>query len=329
MLTSRYIAGEGAAVIRSNGATIVASGISDDAASVLWKKTEQYIAGDAVTAILAHFGHDDLPFASIAVSGATLHILVRGGARVEAQTADGDVHVVASGEATTERGEIDDVLRATLLLPEESPRLGEGWHVESGLVGASQVTAIVDATSASDSAGDDLADELEVTVIASETRPAVPEKPADADLIRELVSAVDWSQATTLTDDDPLTPSVVPEERALSAPLTVVLATGLVVPLDRPVVMGRAPMYSRALGGDSPRLLAFDSPARDISRTHVQISEENGRAIVTDLHSTNGVFVTYPGHEAVRIAPNEPTPVEPGTVVDIGEGAAFVIREPA
>ncbi|GAA2235940.1 hypothetical protein GCM10010401_04840 [Rarobacter faecitabidus] len=326
MLTSRYIAGEGAAVIRPTGTALVSSGISDDAASALWQATAQIISGDAIVAILQHFGQSDLPFASVEAVGTKLRAIAGGGARVELQAGDGTILTVGGG-AAIEREDVDGALRATLLLPDNEARLGEGWHVESGLVGSSQVTSIFE-PEVSDSLGPVLDDEVEATVIAPSVRGG--ESVADAELIRELVSAVDLTGiAADFAEGVDTDTSEVDEASAIASPLSVVLATGLVVPLDRPLIMGRAPIYSRAVGAETPRLLAFDSPARDISRTHVQISQIAEKAVVTDLHSTNGVYITIPGRDSVRLAPNVPTTVQVGTVIDIGEGATFVIRESA
>jgi hypothetical protein len=107
----------------------------------------------------------------------------------------------------------------------------------------------------------------------------------------------------------------------------VELSTGGQEPLDQPLVIGRAPSAA-ALGGDRiPRLITMTTPNQDISRTHAQISVEGGTVVVTDLHSRNGTIVTLPGRAAQKLREGETTPVIPGTVIDLGDGATLTVRE--
>jgi hypothetical protein len=115
---------------------------------------------------------------------------------------------------------------------------------------------------------------------------------------------------------------------AVPAPAFFVeLSTGGREPLDQPLVIGRAPSAA-ALGGDRiPRLITMTTPNQDISRTHAQITVEGGTVVVTDLHSRNGTIVTLPGRAAQKLREGETTPVIPGTVIDLGDGATLTVRE--
>jgi len=107
----------------------------------------------------------------------------------------------------------------------------------------------------------------------------------------------------------------------------LVLSSGVVVALDRRVLLGRSPMVSRAADtGEVPRLVTVESPHRDISRTHAEVRMTEDGVEVTDLHSTNGVYLETEGRGVERLAPGEPTVVAPEAVVDIGDGVSFVVE---
>ncbi|ROS31034.1 FHA domain-containing protein [Cellulomonas sp. PhB150] len=106
----------------------------------------------------------------------------------------------------------------------------------------------------------------------------------------------------------------------------LVLSTGLVVPLDRSVLLGRAPQVARVTNSELPHLVTVPSPQQDISRTHAEVRVENGQVLVTDLASTNGVHVTKQGEGARRLHPGEATVVEAGHVVDLGDGVTFTVE---
>ena len=110
------------------------------------------------------------------------------------------------------------------------------------------------------------------------------------------------------------------------APARLRLSTGLVVSLDRAVLLGRAPQVSRVTNAELPRLVTVASPEQDISRTHAEVRVEADAVLVTDLHSTNGVLLTPYGEPARRLHPGEPTVLRPGGVIDLGEGVTFTVE---
>lgn len=114
-----------------------------------------------------------------------------------------------------------------------------------------------------------------------------------------------------------------------SAPAKILLSSGLVVALNRPVLLGRAPQVSRVSNSRLPRLVTVSSPNQDISRTHAEVRQEGEDVVVTDLRSTNGVLLLRQGSGPQRLHPGEPTVVEPGVVVDLGEGVTFTVERGA
>lgn len=109
----------------------------------------------------------------------------------------------------------------------------------------------------------------------------------------------------------------------------VALSTGVVVPVDGVLLIGRAPQAARAPEGVRTRTVAVPSPTQDISRTHAELRVENGRVLVTDLFSTNGVTVTSGGLPPRKLSAGEAVVISPGEVVDLGDGVTFTVEPPA
>lgn len=112
----------------------------------------------------------------------------------------------------------------------------------------------------------------------------------------------------------PLAPPRMP------APGRLRLSTGVIVPLDRTVVIGRRPRSTRVSGTDLPRLVAVDSPQQDISRSHLELRVEGDTIVATDLQTTNGTVLLRAGTSPTRLHPGEQTVVVPGDVLDLGDG---------
>ncbi len=105
------------------------------------------------------------------------------------------------------------------------------------------------------------------------------------------------------------------------------LATGEWVPLDRPVLLGRAPKpgadHTQA---QPPHLVTVASPLRDVSRTHAEVFFDAGRILVRDLATTNGTTVARPGGAPIRLVPVQPHAVDPGTVISMGGEVSFSVE---
>lgn len=107
----------------------------------------------------------------------------------------------------------------------------------------------------------------------------------------------------------------------------IVLSTGRVVELERPVIIGRRPQSTRTSGSELPTLVAVDSPDQDISRSHVEIRAEGEHVLVTDLNTTNGTVLLRNGHDPVRLHPSEPTMVISGDVLDLGDDVTVTFED--
>ncbi len=118
-------------------------------------------------------------------------------------------------------------------------------------------------------------------------------------------------------------PQAPPRPPLATAVARIELSTGLVVPLDRTVLLGRAPQAGRLAASDLPRLVTVPSPQQDVSRTHAKVHQEGEHVLVTDLESLNGTRVLRPGGPPARLHPGEPTVLAPGDVVDVGDGVTF------
>jgi hypothetical protein len=107
----------------------------------------------------------------------------------------------------------------------------------------------------------------------------------------------------------------------------LITAGGARVELTDAVLIGRAP--AAQAGDGNPILLPVPSPNSDISRTHLKVAVRNWEIIATDLHSTNGTMVVRPGQAPVRMVPGSPVTVEPGTILDLGDGGVVTVGLPA
>jgi hypothetical protein len=116
--------------------------------------------------------------------------------------------------------------------------------------------------------------------------------------------------------------------RTVAQPVLALLraSDGAEVAVDRTVLVGRAPAQSVGTGA---RLLMVPSPGQDISRTHLQVSPEGWRVLVTDLHSTNGTLLLPPGSSERRLlTPGEPVAVELGSVLELADGVSVLVDVP-
>ena len=113
--------------------------------------------------------------------------------------------------------------------------------------------------------------------------------------------------------------AVVPAQepqRVLRPQLGVLrLPDGELVPLDRPVVLGRQPAPSGP--GDWPHLVTLPTDSTYLSRRHARIDLDGWHVLVRDLASRGGTTVFVPGRDPEKIRANEPYLLEHGTVLDL------------
>jgi len=107
----------------------------------------------------------------------------------------------------------------------------------------------------------------------------------------------------------------------------LITAGGARIELTDTVLIGRAP--AAQAGDGNPILLPLPSPNSDISRTHLKVAVRDWDIVATDLHSTNGTMLVRPGQAPVRMMPGTPVTVEPGTILDLGDGGVITVGLPA
>lgn len=101
------------------------------------------------------------------------------------------------------------------------------------------------------------------------------------------------------------------------------------LPLDRPIILGRAPQAIGLDPAETPRLVAVPSPHHEISSTHLEIrpgpTGAEDDAVVTDLGSTNGTLLVLPGEAPLTLRPGVPHELRPGALVDLGDGLTIEV----
>jgi len=177
--------------------------------------------------------------------------------------------------------------------------------------------------------------------------PAPPEAPAMPASKTELVAAPDAEApeaeptAAPAKAPEPATPSAnSPDAEAPAADnaadsahnpadntparLLVRLPDGNELPAGTPIVIGRRP-WSVESDTQSAVHVAVPSPKREVSATHLQISEEGGALVARDLGSTNGTVVITPSRAPRLLDGHRRTELVEGDVLDLGEGFHIVI----
>jgi hypothetical protein len=103
------------------------------------------------------------------------------------------------------------------------------------------------------------------------------------------------------------------------------LTSGDAVPLDKPVVVGRAPSPPAGRDRNQVHLIRMAEP--DISGNHVTFSPESGHLLVTDV-SRNGTYVVQPGRAPERLRKDEPMPIPPSSRVYLNEHVFLTYEGP-
>lgn len=111
-------------------------------------------------------------------------------------------------------------------------------------------------------------------------------------------------------------------------PLRLRLADGTLVPLDQPVYLGRKPSVPRIHPGGVPLLVTLDSPQREVSSTHLELSMVGATIVASDTRSTNGSILRIPGAEPRTLIGGESVVVTPGTVIELGDGNLIELLGP-
>jgi len=147
--------------------------------------------------------------------------------------------------------------------------------------------------------------------------PSAPPKPSP-------VRPVDPAPALP-TEHENVWSQPVPER---PRPFRLRLADGTLVPLDQPVYLGRKPSVPRIHPGGVPLLVTLDSPQREVSSTHLELSMVGATIVASDARSTNGSVLHIPGAEPRTLIGGESAVVTPGTVIELGDGNLIELLEP-
>lgn len=106
------------------------------------------------------------------------------------------------------------------------------------------------------------------------------------------------------------------------------VSTGLNIPLDADIVVGRKPSSTAQMDRPRAHLVPVPSPEQQISRTHCEIRIENWDVLLIDRDSNNGTFVLRSGGSPIQVHPSQPFPLQVGDVIAIGEGVTLHMRGP-
>ena len=288
MTTSRTVVpGEWYAVLGDDVVVLLPPAAKDRVAAT-WERVDEGAGFDEVLDALISRGLRDLPaFVLVSRDEAGVKVVVRGAGRAELTTDAGPVTVAGSADTT--------------------------W-VERTLTGVTGLRVrVADGDGTPYVVGPGLVRVAEVREPAAVDRPAGNPPPEN--------SSVQDSPAET----GPLG-AVASMPRAVAR---LVLSSGPVVEVDRVVIVGRAP-HGRRRGDDQARLVTVPSPHQEISSTHVEFrpgtGPDQGSAVVTDLGSTNGTVIVQPGLRPEDLRPGIPVQLNPGAVVDLGEGITIEVE---
>ena len=164
-----------------------------------------------------------------------------------------------------------------------------------------------------------------------QTPPALVEPPASG------LTSGTWSGSASRLPPPPAPGSAIPDvsDNIWSEPIPdkplpfrIRLDDGTLVPLDQPVYLGRRPSVPRIHPGGIPLLVTFDSPQREVSSTHLELTTVGGAIVATDLKSTNGSIVRVPGASPHTLLGGESAVLTPGTVIELGDGNSIELLPP-
>lgn len=359
MIVPRYAPGDWYAVVADGRIAVLPRTSPTDLVQALWTSVRDGVDLTAQVQLLLGSGIAAAPpFALVTLEGGKAHVIARGTVRVEVATASGTRVIDASQVSTWAEDIVAAAESVTVLTPDAgTPHL----PVLSGVVCAGAVLVELRAgTSGTGDAlsDDDAIDELEQTLLKptaeavsarTQGEPHAPDAPAPESADAPAEESPTPTPAAGDHDGHPvLSSDVVTLRRQLPAwagdaipgpftvpaprtppPAKLLMSSGLVVSLNRPVLIGRAPQVTRVPNREIPRLVTVASPNHDISRTHAEVRQEGEDVVVTDLRSTNGVLLLRQGSRPQRLHPGEPTVVESGVVVDLGDGVSFIVEKGA
>ena len=156
-----------------------------------------------------------------------------------------------------------------------------------------------------------------------QTPPALVEPPASVSASRMSSTPAAGSAIPDVSDN--IWSEPLPDK---PLPFRIRLDDGTLVPLDQPVYLGRKPSVPRIHPGGIPLLVTFDSPQREVSSTHLELTTVGGAIVATDLKSTNGSIVRVPGAAPHTLLGGESAVLTPGTLIELGDGNSIELLAP-
>lgn len=72
----------------------------------------------------------------------------------------------------------------------------------------------------------------------------------------------------------------------------------------------------------------MESPNREVSANHLELSSEGEVLIAKDLHSTNGSVVHLPDGSRRRLSGGAAMAVPVGATIDLGDGVLIAVLDP-
>lgn len=149
-------------------------------------------------------------------------------------------------------------------------------------------------------------------------RPPEPAVPTTAPALPTTAPAV---PATAPKPAATATNSTTASAPASASYAALLLDTGQSIPVNRTIVLGRAPSPQRAT--DSP--IPVEDQTRSLSRTHVRIAPSEGGITIEDLNSANGTRARSPNGQTHTLVPGQPIELPMNSQLLLGERLISVV----
>ena len=149
-------------------------------------------------------------------------------------------------------------------------------------------------------------------------RPPEPAVPTTAPALPTTPPAV---PATAPKPAATATNSTTASASASASYAALLLDTGQSIPVNRTIVLGRAPSPQRAT--DSP--IPVEDQTRSLSRTHVRIAPSEGGITIEDLNSANGTRARSPNGQTHTLVPGQPIELPMNSQLLLGERLISVV----
>ena len=158
--------------------------------------------------------------------------------------------------------------------------------------------------------------------------PPVDDDPSDHDGLTRTGASSEAEFAREL----PGIPGQPAAPRVVAPVARLLISNGETIPVDRVILVGRAPEARRFTSTEQPRLVKVPSPLHEISSTHLEVrpgsGADHGSAVVTDMGSTNGTVLEQPGLGPEDLKPGIAVQLIPGATINLGDGVTIQVTRP-